>query len=62
MQVNHYVKGIIAAVAAAAVVAKAAVTDGTLTGAEGVEIALAILAAYGVYRVPNKPKQEDAAA
>lgn len=57
MQVSPYAKAIVGAVAAAAVVAKAVISDGTVTAAEGVEIALAVLAAYGIYRVPNADAQ-----
>lgn len=56
MNVSHYAKSIIAAVAAAAVVATNVISDGTITPAEGVEIGLAVLAAFGIYRVPNAPK------
>lgn len=58
MKVSHYAKSIIAAVAAAAVVATNVVSDGTVTPAEGVEIGLAVLAALGIYVVPNKPKTD----
>lgn len=58
MKVSPYAKAVIGAVAAAAVVAKAVITDGDLTPAEGVEIVLAVLAAIGIYAVPNTPANE----
>lgn len=61
MKVSTAAKFIVAALAAAALAVKAAVTDGTVTPAEAVEVALAVLAAVGVYVVPNAPKDENAA-
>lgn len=60
MKVSTYAKAIIAGVAVAAAVAKDVVGDGMITMAEGLEIVLAVLAVYGVYRVPNA--QDDAQA
>jgi hypothetical protein len=57
MKVSTYAKSIIGALAAAAIVAKAVVTDGEVTPAEGVEIVLAVLAAFGIYQVPNAPAE-----
>lgn len=48
-------KAIVAGVAAGAAAAATAVQDGTVTAAEGVTIALAVLGALGVtWAVPNR--------
>lgn len=55
---SAYVKAIVAAVLAGLTTAGAAVTDGHLTAAEGVAIAIAIVGTFGgVYVAPaNKAK------
>lgn len=50
-----YAKFIVAAVTAALVAVGAAITDGTVTGAEWIAIATAVLGAIAVYVVPNRP-------
>lgn len=55
MKVSKVWKAVVAAAAAGAAAAGTAVQDGTLTTAEGITIAFAILGTYGVtWRVPNK--------
>ncbi|MGW9029119.1 hypothetical protein ACWGQ5_34320 [Streptomyces sp. NPDC055722] len=55
MKVSKVWKAVAAGVAAGAAAAATAVQDGTVTAAEGVTIALAVLGAYGVtWRVPNR--------
>lgn len=55
MKVSKYAKFIVAAVAAGAVALNAAVSDGTITGSEWVDIGAAVLGALGVYLWPNQP-------
>jgi hypothetical protein len=55
MKISSIAKSIVAGLAAGASVAVTAVQDGTLTTGEGVTIALAILAAWGItWAVPNR--------
>jgi len=51
----EYWKAIVAVVGAVAVVVQAALTDGTITSAEWVTIAIAAVTAVGVYLKANKP-------
>lgn len=53
MNIDKYRKSILVGVGAFLYAAQAAITDGKLTLSEGVGIALAVLTALGVYRVPN---------
>lgn len=55
--VKKYAKGIVAFLAAAAGFAVAAISDGTITPAEWLGIALAGLGAVGVVVVPNKDER-----
>jgi hypothetical protein len=56
MRISSIAKSIVAGLAAGASVAVTAVQDGTLSTGEGVTIALAILAAWGItWAVPNRP-------
>lgn len=50
---TRYMKFIVAAVAAAAYAAQAAISDGTITGTEGVGILTAAVIAVLVLLVPN---------
>jgi hypothetical protein len=55
MRLPAYTKTIVAAVAAAASVLGVALTgDQTLDATELVQVALAVLGAFGVYALPNK--------
>lgn len=58
MKIGAYAKTIVAAVLAAASVASVALGDDVLTTTEIVNVALAVLGAFGVYVVPNA-KPED---
>jgi len=60
MKVSEFAKAVVAGVAAAALVAERVVSDGTVTPQEAVEIVLAVLAVYGVYKVPNAAPARDA--
>ncbi len=60
MKVASYVKTIVAVVGAAVVAVQAAITDGSITPSEAVQVALAVLAALGVYALPNAPKESTA--
>jgi hypothetical protein len=52
------VKAVLAALAAALVAVNSFVSDGGITAAEWIQVAIAALTAAGVYHVPNKvPKQ-----
>jgi len=51
----EYWKAIVAVVGAVAVVVQSALTDGTITSAEWVTIAIAAVTAIGVYLKANKP-------
>jgi hypothetical protein len=51
----EYWKAIVAVVGAVAVVVQSALTDGTITSAEWVTIAIAAVTAVGVYLKANKP-------
>ena len=50
-----YWKAIVAVVGAVAVVVQTALTDGTITRAEWVTIAIAVVTAVGVYAKANEP-------
>jgi hypothetical protein len=55
MKISKMWKAVVGGLAAGAAAAATAVQDGTVTAAEGVTIALAVLGAYGVtWAVPNK--------
>ena len=56
MKLSQYVKTVVAALAAGAVVLNAAVSDSVITNNEWVTIGLAVLGALGVYALPNAPK------
>ena len=58
MRVSAVAKFIVAALAVAALAVSKAVSDGTITSSEAVEVALAVLAALGVYIVPNNPNPD----
>jgi hypothetical protein len=61
MKISSIAKSIVAGLAAGASVAATAVQDGALTTGEGVTIALAVLAAWGItWAVPNRQKVADA--
>ena len=51
----EYWKAIVAVIGAVAVAVQAAVTDGTITSAEWLTIAIAAVTAVGVYLKANKP-------
>lgn len=53
MNLGKYSKTVIAALFAAVVVAKAAITDGVYTSSEVIETVIAVLTVLGVYVVPN---------
>lgn len=53
MKLNKYTKAIVAAVAAVGSLITVVASDGTITVSEGITLALAVLGAIGVYRVPN---------
>ncbi|SET47738.1 hypothetical protein [Nonomuraea wenchangensis] len=59
MQVGKYAKTVVAALFAAVVVAKSAVTDGLITPQEWIDIVLAVLTSLGVWVVPNAKRSED---
>jgi hypothetical protein len=50
---NQYAKFAVAAIAAGLVALQTALTDGTVTSAEWVTIAIAVVGALGVWIVPN---------
>jgi len=52
---NQYAKFAVAAIAAGLVALQTALTDGTVTSAEWVTIAIAVVGALGVWIVPNDP-------
>ncbi|MET7779557.1 hypothetical protein ABZU94_29675 [Streptomyces mirabilis] len=55
MKISKMWKAVVGGLAAGAAAAATAVQDGTVTAAEGVTIALAVLGAYGVtWAVPNR--------
>lgn len=56
MRVGRYAKTIVAAIVAGGTALTVALGDDTLTATEGITVALAILGAFGVYVVPNAPK------
>lgn len=56
MKVSKYWKGVIAGASPVLMAVLAVVTDGVITTAEVVTIALAAAAAVGVVAVPNAPK------
>lgn len=56
MKVSKMWKAVVSGAAAGAAAAATAVQDGTVTAAEGITIALAVLGALGVtWAVPNRP-------
>lgn len=55
MKVSHYSKFIVAAIAAGGLALSAVLTDDTVTYDEALTVALAVLAALGVYALPNTP-------
>ena len=55
MKIAAYWKTIVAALAAGAIAAQAAISDGTITNGEWLAIGLAVLGAFGVWATPNKP-------
>jgi hypothetical protein len=56
MKISKMWKAVVGGLAAGAAAAATAVQDGTVTAAEGVTIALAVLGAYGAtWAVPNRP-------
>ncbi len=55
MLVTNYSKSILAIVAAGIAVVVAALSDGTVTPSEMVNVAIAMVTAVGVYLVPNLP-------
>jgi hypothetical protein len=58
---NQYAKFAVAALATGLVALQTALTDGTVTAAEWVTIAIAAVGALGVWAVPNAiPEQEPA--
>lgn len=58
MKIAPYWKAVAAAVVAGAGAAGTAVQDGTVTGAEGVAIVLAVLGGLGfTWAIPNKPQK-----
>lgn len=59
-KLSRYVKTIVAVIGAAAGVMVTVSGDDVLTVAEGVQIALAVLTALGVYALPNAPAAVDA--
>lgn len=52
---SRYMKFIVAALGAAAYAVQAAISDGTITGTEGVGVVTAAVIAVLVLLVPNKP-------
>ncbi|WP_172384811.1 hypothetical protein [Streptomyces sp. MNP-20] len=61
MHVSKYTKAIVAALAAGAGTIGAALTDDTVTAAEGWAALIAVLGALGfTWAVPNKPSAPDA--
>jgi 5-enolpyruvylshikimate-3-phosphate synthase len=58
MNVGKYAKTVVAALFAAVVVAKSAVTDGVVTPQEWIDITLAVLTSLGVWAVPNARQSE----
>lgn len=58
MKVSAYTKTIVAAVVAAGSIASVALGDDILTPTEIVNIALAVLGAFGVYVLPNVPEDK----
>lgn len=55
MNVKH-IRKLLVAVAAALASLTLALVDEQVTSSEGVAVAVAFLAAYGVYRIPNEDK------
>lgn len=58
MKISPYAKTIVASIAAGATALTVAFGDDTLTPTEAVTVALAVLAALGVYVVPNTPADD----
>ncbi|WP_406168858.1 hypothetical protein [Streptomyces sp. NBC_00996] len=59
MKISKVWKAVVAAAAAGSAAAATAVQDGTVTTAETVTIALAVLGAYGVtWKVPNREPKD----
>lgn len=62
MRISKYAKAIVAALAAGAGTLSVAVTDDTVTAAEGWGALIAVLAALGfTWAVPNKPATKEEA-
>ncbi|MEV0584122.1 hypothetical protein [Nonomuraea sp. NPDC050310] len=61
MKVGKYAKTVIAALFAAVVVAKSAVTDQVITPQEWIDIVLAVLTTLGVWAVPNATRSDSLA-
>lgn len=59
MNVGKYAKTVVAALFAAVVVGKSAVTDGVISPQEWIDITLAVLTSLGVWAVPNARRSED---
>ncbi len=59
MNLGKYAKTIVAALFAAVVVAKSAITDGVYSPSEAIETVIAVLTVLGVYAVPNAKKSDD---
>lgn len=53
MRVTAYAKTIVALIGSTVAVATPLIGDGILTTTDGVQIALAVLTALGIYAVPN---------
>jgi hypothetical protein len=62
MKIANYWKTVVAIVGAGVIAVQSAITDDVITSAEWVTIALALLAAAGVWQVPNKPAPSDGQA
>ena len=56
VKISPYWKGVVAGLGPVVYAIQAAVTDGGVTGSEGIGIGIAVLVALGVYAVPNSPK------
>ncbi len=59
MNLGKYAKTVVAALFAAVVVAKSAITDGVYAPSEVIETIIAVLTVLGVYVVPNAKKSDD---
>jgi len=54
VKISAYWKSVIASLAPVLATVQAAADDGAFDSSEGITIAIALLIAFGVYRVPNK--------